>query len=245
MKKYFLLVSILTLLISCAKEESRPAMSVKNNNLILFHEETEGLVVENNPADLTFKSENRLIASVTDEGVVEGRVRGETTILVTSFDETATASVEVKTMINFLPEPYMVFGEDYETVKSKAASGEEIIELDNGFVIQRKIDNSDVIYLYMFENNKLDMSAFAFGTLSNISSIIVDFLLERYIPVAQTGAFSAGLISPEKDKLILFSTTDDKESIIVGYMKYDGNSESATRSIHSFDEKINKFMLND
>lgn len=64
MKKYFLWVPFLTLLISCAKEDVKPAMSVKNNNLILFHESTEALVVENNPGDLTFKSENSLIANL-------------------------------------------------------------------------------------------------------------------------------------------------------------------------------------
>ena len=87
MKKYFFLVSIIALLIGCSKDEAKPAMRVTNNNLILFHEGTEELVVENTPGDLTFESKNSLIASVTDEGVVEGRVRGETTILVTSFDE--------------------------------------------------------------------------------------------------------------------------------------------------------------
>lgn len=243
MKKYFLWVPLLTLLISCAKEEVKSVMSVKNNNLILFHESTEAIIVENNPGDLTFKSENSLIASVSDEGVVEGGVRGETTILVTSMNETAITTVEVKTLINYLPEPYLGFGETYETVKSKAASGEEIFELDNGFAIQRRIDKSDVIYLYMFENNKLEMSAFAFATLSNIASVIVDFLLERYIPVAQTGAYSAGLISPEMDKLILFSTSDDKSTIYVGYTKYDGNKESAVRSAKLFDEQINDFNL--
>lgn len=193
---------------------------------------------------MTFQSKNSLIASVSDEGVVEGGVRGVTTILVTSMDETTIATVEVKTLINYLPEPYLGFGETYETVKSNAASGGEIVELDDGFAIQRRIDKSDVIYLYMFENNKLKMSAFAFGTLSNIASVIVDFLLERYIPVAQTGAYSAGLISPEKDKLILFSTSDDKSTIYVGYTKYDGDKESAVRSTKLFDEQIRKIDLN-
>ncbi|MBK5196027.1 MAG: Ig-like domain-containing protein [Proteiniphilum sp.] len=242
MKKYFLLVPILTILFSCSKEEAKPALSIKNNELTLFRESTEELIVENNSSDVSFKSENNLIASVSEEGIVEGRVRGETTILVTSMEETATAIVEVKTLINFLPEPYLGFGENYETVKSKAAAGEEIIEIENGFGIQKRIDHSDVIYGYMFENNKLNLSMFACETLSNIASVIVDFLLERYIPVAQTGAYSAGFISPEKDKIILFSTSDDLRMIYVSYMEYDGNTETAVRSTKLFDEQIKRFV---
>lgn len=244
MKKYLLFLLALALISSCSKEDTKPPMSVKNNELVLFHESTEKLIVENNPGDLSFKSQNELIASVSDEGVVEGGVRGETTILITSLDETTTASIEVKTLINYLPEPYLGFGEDYETVKSKVAAGEEIIKLDDGFAISKRIDNSDVIYAYYFENNKLDISMFVFETLSNISDIIADFLLERYIPVTQTGALSFGLLSPEEDKLILLSTSEDNSLIYVGYTKYEGETNLSVQGTNFFNEKVTN-ILND
>ncbi|GEM_PF-1623860 len=230
MKKIYVLLIVLLFTLSCSKEDSKPPLSIKNNELVLFRENTEELIVEHNPGELSFKSQNPLIATVSDDGVVEGNVRGKTSILVTSLNETATANVEVKTLINYLPEPYLGFGEDYATVKTKVVSGEQFFNLENGFAVQKRIDNSNVIYGYSFENSKLKMSMFLFETLSNITSVIADFLLERYIPVAQTGAFSAGLISPEKDMIVLVSASDDNSYVYVAYTEYNGEESSTANA---------------
>ena len=85
---------------------------------------------------------------------------------------------------------------------------------------------------------------FVFETLSNISDIIADFLLERYIPVTQTGALSFGLLSPEEDKLILLSTSEDNSLIYVGYTKYEGETNLSVQGTNFFNEKITN-ILND
>lgn len=231
MKKLPLLLIALPFFFGCSKEEVKPAMSIKNDDITLFRESAETLIVENNPGDMLFESQNKLIASVSDEGVVEGGVRGETTVMVTSLGEVAVAKVVVNTIINYIPEPYLGFGENVETVKSKVNYDEDFIEMDDGFAVTRKIDKTDVVYVYGFEDGRLNMSFFMFKTLSNITSVITDFLLERYVPVSLTGAYSAGFISPEKDMAVLLSASDNKDYIYVGYMKYDGEAEAMARAL--------------
>lgn len=231
----------MTLLISCSKSEP-PAMSVKNKDITLFREGTEKLIVENAPEDISYKSENDLIAKVSEDGVIEGRVRGNTKIAITSGSESAIANVEVKTLINYIPEPYLGFGESMTSVKGKINTKETIIDIEDGFGFLQKVDGEDVLYAYTFEDDKLNLSFFAFNTISSLTSDISSMLLERYVPVTQTGTYSFGFISPDEKMAVLFTQSDDYRQIMVGYTEIGEDDLKSTRSneiIHRLEASLN------
>lgn len=247
MKKAFFILMVVGMVIamsSCEKEEVKPLMSIKNNEISIHHDGTEKLIVENAEGDITYSSENKLIADVSDDGIVTGRVKGSTKITVTAGGESATCKVEVKTLINFIPEPYQGFGEGYETVKNKIKDDGELIENDGSLGVMRTIDGTKFIYLYSFEGGKLESSGFVFSTLSKTLSSMMDFLLERYVPVTQTGTYSYAFISPDKKTAVYIKLSDDLELMYVIYFPYtETKSASAVYSIPENCKEMVKGLL--
>lgn len=229
MRKILFMMALTAMVLSgCSKEDVKPPMSIKNNDISISHEKTEKLIVENAVEAITYSSENELIAEISDDGIVTGGVKGSTKITVKSGQETAICNVTVETLINYIPEPNMQFGQSRTVIQNAIKSDGEVIVDDESLLQRRHVNGSDFIYIYMFENDKLKISAFAFETTSKTISVIADFLLERYIVVASTGTYEYTFISPDQKTAVGLFPSDDLSTIFVMYMPVE-ETRSTTR----------------
>lgn len=230
MKKYLLLacVAIAMLAVGCSKDnpnnpDTPPEvqLTVTPNVLTLTHDKTAKLTVEGSTGEtVTYKSESPFIASVSEDGTVRGRVRGETNIVVSSGGKSALCKVTVKTLINFIKEPILEFGQSVEYIKSKFPESSKVLEEDN--VIAYKSESSDIVYAYQFEDGKLSSSAIMIPVLSDDVKSVVDFLLERYVVVERTGTYSYMLISP--DRTLGVSVSKSGKELLIIFLPAKGNS---------------------
>lgn len=228
-KILFVMTLTAMVLTGCSKEDVKPPMSIKNNDLSIHHDGTVKLIVENAAEAVTYSSENELIAEVSDDGIVTGGVKGSTKITVKSGQETAICNVTVETLINYIPEPNMQFGQSRTVIKNAVKSDGEVIFDDESMYAQsRFVDGSEFLYIYLFEDDKLQVSIFAFETTSKTISVIADFLLERYIAVSSTKTYEYTFISPDQKTAVGLFPSDDLSTIFVMYMPVE-ETRSTTR----------------
>ncbi|HHT23006.1 MAG TPA: hypothetical protein GXZ87_06805 [Bacteroidales bacterium] len=227
MKKYSLLLLMsFFLVVGCKKDEPKLSITVEPTEVSLFRDGESKLAVKNAEGEITYKSENEFIAKVSNEGVITGKVIGETKVTVTALNGTTTTLVTVNPRIRFIPEPYTGFGNSVETVKSELTKrGDNFTVSENGTIMVKKvIDKSDVIYLYMFESSKLTSSAFACSITSQITSSVIDFYVERYVVASQTGSYSYVGFTPDKKIAVGISLLSDNSIVAVMYFPFNSSS---------------------
>ena len=218
MKKIIGILFISIIVLSCSKDEPVPVMTVQNKDIALYHDKTEAIVVKNAKDIVIYTPENKLIATVSEDGVVTGGVRGKTSIIVSSAGETASVNVSVSTLINFIPEPYLKFGQSFEAVKGELEKNGSVIVSNGNLVQLHTIDGKECSYVYLFENGNMKSCGFLIEVLSKTMGSIVDFLMERYVVVAKTGTYSYMFITPDKKTEIYLSPSDDMEYIVILYL---------------------------
>jgi hypothetical protein len=211
MKKVLsLLLAILPMLafVSCSKDES--GVTLNKSEVELYQKETFQLEVKGSDEKPKYSTENNLIASVDENGKVTGWVRGSTTILVNVGNTTLRCKVNVKTKLNFLPDPYLGFGEDYAKVKENAQKDmastiTDVREIDNAINVVRVIDGVEYDYIYSFKDAKLDHCMIALNIVRwpNKFEPLADFIAERFYVVRElSDDKKVGLISTDKKTLV-------------------------------------------
>lgn len=235
MRKVLFVTTLIAMILGgCSKEDVKKPLSIKNNDISINHDGTVQLIVENAEGAIYYSSENELIAEVCPKGVVTGGVKGNTKITVKSGEEIAICNVAVETLINYIPEPNMQFGQSRTVIKNavKSEVGVVVADIPTAYSHSRVVNGSEFLYIYMFENEKLEASAFAFETTSKTINVIADFLLERYIPVSSTGTYEYTFISPDQKIAVGLFPSDDLSTIFVMYMPVGGEMRSTTAGDH-------------
>lgn len=172
-------------LCSCSDDnDSTPGLD--KTEVTLYVEETITLTYSG--GDCTWTSDNPLIASV-ENGIITANHVGETIIHANEAD----CKVTVKPQYTKYYEPYINWGEGKNKVKQYMESYELAKEDDDQLAYRG--DNSILFYLYTFDNGKLNGSGFLTDLLE--SSYLVDYLLERYIPVSYDDTTFV-FVSPDK-----------------------------------------------
>ncbi len=133
--------------------------------------------------EFKWESDSSIVASVSGDGTVTGKIKGETTIRVTTNDGQFSGECQVKVNpINFLyVEPLFAFGEGMEYFKSNEnrTLGNQS---DDGLVFNDS--NVDVeMVMYLFENAKMYGGAVILKSTESVAERTIDFLRQRYIPV--------------------------------------------------------------
>lgn len=217
MKKILVyLVVIMPFLMSCGSDNDT-LISLNKSDVQLLHGETFQLKVTGSNDKPTYIVENSFIASVDEDGLVTGKVRGETDILVKAGEGTVKCHVKVNTKINFIPEPYLNFGQSFSSVKDIVTKDNDImpngIKITDGasIALLRKIDDVQYIYGYTFKNNVLESVMILYNAKayeSKLSSFL-SFILERYCPVTQTGTYQGIMITTDKKVMIVTDLSSD------------------------------------
>lgn len=216
MKKVLSLLSTILLtvtFVSCSKDDS--GISLNKTEVDLYQKETFMLEVKGSDEKPTYSAENNLIASVDENGKVIGWVRGSTTILANVGNTTLRCKVNVKTKLNFLPEPYLGFGEDYAKVKENAQKDmpstiKGIREVDNDFYVTQVVDGVEYDFIYTFKDGKLANCMIALNAVRWPTKFepLADFIAERYFVVRElSDSKKIALISTDKKILVVMTTS--------------------------------------
>ena len=187
MKKFLLLLALLVPMIAftgCGKDdEDEP--NVPNQTLNVGQTFTI-------PVNGEWTSDNKFIASV-DGQTLKGVCAGETSIR----NGEQSFKVTVQPTLSLYKEPCLQFGSSKNKVKD-AMRGFEEVETDSESLSYYYVDGSNVVmYIYNFENDGLKSTAVFLPTKMFTSSQVVDYLLERYIPVDASDKMAL-MISPDK-----------------------------------------------
>ena len=222
MKKILSFIGIAIIAISlsgCSKEESSStAIRIKNNEIKLFRGTEAKLVVENASGNIVYKSRNKNIATVSEDGVVKGNVRGVTNILAYAGGDSALCKVVVETKMNDLPEPILDFGKSRGDIKNKMPKGSEIVkDKDDTFAYRVIIKGVEIVYLYTFENGKMRLASFAFSVAKVESEDFASFLAERYIYKRKIDSNTYELFTPDYKTLVTVLMMPSSYTVMVAY----------------------------
>lgn len=200
-------------------DEEKPTLTP--SELSLYVDESATLTYKGD-GKCTWTSTEPLIASVTQNGVVTGKLVGNTTIKANDL----TCKVEVKPQYNTYYEPCMEWGCAQSVVKNHM-NGYVLNDADSES-LSYKGKGKAILYLYTFENNMLEMSGLAIS--SSYTSEITSFLSERYIPVLlDEDSYSFMFTDVKKNTLVVLQIYS-ASTLLIAYTRYPN---SDTRTIYT------------
>lgn len=176
MKKVLFLLPILVFLFlyGCSSDDDNTKLSLNKSTVTLNYKTTEQLEAT---GKVEWTSENDFVASVNENGVVEGKHVGKTFIIASNGTEEVKCAVEVTPKYNIYREPILDFGITKEELKGR--ENRELLSETSTTIKYRGNSGSAASEIaYAFKNGKMNGA----GALvkSSYSSIVMDFLIERY-----------------------------------------------------------------
>ena len=211
--------------IACNKDENAPkdvrGHLTRGTTIRLYVGETATI---NHDGDCNWSSKEPLIASVDNNGIVTAKLVGATDIYA-NYDYVWRVVVQPTSTID---EPYMTWGASMTSVRRFMENNgyDYINSASDDDLLMFRDNNNDVIYMYQFENNKLNSSAIGGSITSKIEEITF-FLLERYIPIyVDETQYIVYFTNIEKDLLIALAFNVSSNLMIALYAPYDYNSKT-------------------
>ena len=185
----WLMLSVL--FFSCSTEEDKSAESISNNEIMVFVGDTYTLTcTSKNPH---WSSDNALIASVQTGSdpvtcIVSGKHVGETIVRA---GNNLKCKVTVMPKVISFTEPHIDFGTSLSTIKERMA---------NNTILRTNSTSSDYSITYS-GTGKISSYSYVFSSSSNSAGLkaslfqislrdaeeLMDFLLERHIPMTHSG----------------------------------------------------------
>jgi hypothetical protein len=181
MKRILFYLAVLPMVFyGCSNNDEPDVISLKVSEKTLYHED-EYQIEATSKAAITYSSENEYHAMVSETGLVTAKFVGETNVLLSNSGETKSFKVIVKPKSNLYPEPEVKFGDSKSSIITKF--GTPGTETSSG-VAYSNYSNSAPILMFLFDSsNKL--TSYAIMVKSAYSSVLADFLLERYLAVSE------------------------------------------------------------
>lgn len=208
MKKLFALFLISVLFVGCnERQKQEPDVIILNERgKTLFYDDEYQIQAVSN-SEISYKSDNEFHAFVSDEGLVTARHVGETNILLSNAEDSKSFKVTVRPKSNLYPEPDVKFGDYRSSVKAKFGTPDS--ETTEAIAYANYSSAAPVVMFLFDSSDKLE--AYSVMVKSEYSSLLTDFLLERY------QAFS------QKDGVFLFadSLTPETTTKVIGLSLYN------------------------
>ena len=223
MKNKLLVIALLLVMFAgCTKDDPEPVLSLNSNSITLFSNGSNQLVVNNATTEkFTYTSDNSLIASVDDNGLITGERVGETTIKVSGTGFNGECKVAIKPLYNTFVEPITTFGISKSEVKAKET---RIIyqESDNLIVYTGNVFERYAVY--HFENGKLSSSMIVLSTA--YTTELGKYIAERYVVVSVSPVLALGT-----SKTFAVGTSLESTSYwAVLYFPYDSTKSASIKS---------------
>jgi hypothetical protein len=178
---------ILFSMAGCKKEE---VLSLNTTEITLKPNQTFNLVVSPDASGCVFRSENNNIAEAYSSGLIEARLVGKTSIVVTNTDKGYYAYCKVTVIPEYTMyrDPCLDFGKPKSNIKS--------------YETRQIAGETDSTILYSGENSNIDSLIYSFeksaytncicGIPANQSSLLENYMAERYV---YFGTIGNGLIA--------------------------------------------------
>lgn len=187
MKKFFFLLLLSTLLLSC-KTNSMSGLLIETDSISLFHGETAVIRASSDNGLLYYKSSNNLIAVVDEKGVVTANVVGIAEISVQDGKEAKICKVTVKPRFFISINPFINFGASIGEVKNtvKDVFIEELTMSNNSaektliYYNQKEDEKSRIAYEYHFLNDKLISTGVFVNNGVDFFNNLIQYLDETY-----------------------------------------------------------------
>lgn len=230
MKKLSLvLVAILAIvLMGCSKDKKVKLITLSTSSTTMHHGDTYQITAQCDDA-ISYTSNNEYHASVTNQGLITANYVGNTTIKLSSNEDTKTFNVTVAAESNLYPEPNISFGESKSSVISKLGTPDTSTETGIGYTSYSL--NAPKLAILFDENNCV--KSYGILVYSSFTSQLSTFLTERYVYVGY-----ANDIFMYMNGLTISSAT-----IIVGLELYNTNYWMAVYVPNSSKSEINHTEL--
>lgn len=216
------------IVISCGDDEEDDSIQITSSkNLSMNSGETSQ--IQCTQKSVTYESEDDFVATVSASGEIKASHVGSTDIKING---SKMIKVAVVPKYKNFDEPILDFGISMSKLKS-FEKNKPIKENDEGLSYDGTGDETGRIYL--FKNGKLSTSAMVVRPI--YSSILADFLLERYLVIdvdksKQTSTFVNGLTT-ETITMGINVSTENYQFLVV----YFPTADNATRSISQRDKE--------
>jgi hypothetical protein len=181
MKQFLFILAVLPILLAgCSKNDGLDLISLKVFEKTLYHK-GEYQIEATSKASISYVVENEYHAKVSLTGLITAGFVGETNILLSNGEDTKNFKVIVNPKSNLYPEPDVKFGDTKSSIIAKF--GTPYSETAT-IILYNDYSNAAPILMFQFDsNNKL--SSYAIMVKSSYSSALADFLLERYLVIAE------------------------------------------------------------
>ena len=175
--KMSLAVVGIAFLTACSSSDDEK-LSLSADKLTMHYEETEQLTATEK---VVWESEDKFVATVNANGLVEGGHVGKTNIVATSENGIAKCEIEIVPIYNTFTEPVLLQGA--KTKSDVKAKEKRTLNKETSTSLVYKGGNSaEKAVVYTFDDNG-KLSAAGVAISFAYTSELTDFLLERYQPV--------------------------------------------------------------
>ena len=220
MKKILLMLAMMlpmAMFTACSKDDEEKE-SVDTTPISLLVDDTHRIEMNITPSKVS--SENNFVASIDENGVVEGNHVGNTNV---SINDKYTIPVEVKGNYHLYDDPVTEWGCSTSYIKENQKQGSLKTE-DSDAIVYENCGNAEMI-TYLFENGKLN----GVGVILNSSYTdeVALHLKERYMFITETNNVIMGVNSYKKELATTIATitlSDNLRYWVVIYMPYNYNA---------------------
>ena len=232
MKNLLLLFALIaaTLISSCSKEDEKPQLTLDIITLEMKYKEIKQLTINNieDGATTKWSSNDEFIATVSSKGEVTAMHVGKTQIIVTSGDVELICEVIVSPELTLYERPNVEFGESKSYIKQIE---KRTLDSETESLLAYKDDKAIAIH-YLFEYEKLIVSAVILNLLSTDPEQLVDFLTERYNILGNDGEY---FIWTKNNMMI--AVTVQSYGIVVMYTDFDASKSLNMQTIAPMSQK--------
>ncbi len=169
-----------TFFVGCDKEKDPDVILLKVTEKSLYHESEYQIEATSN-SNITYLSENEYHAKVSESGLVTARFVGETNILLSNSEDSKKIKIIVNPLSNLYPEPNVNFGDTKSSIIAKLGTPDNETSTGIGY---SGYSNSAPILMFLFDDSN-KMTSYSLMVKSSYSSILADFLSERYLVVSE------------------------------------------------------------
>ncbi len=234
MKKGLVLLAVVLPLVlaGCSKDDEPDVISLEVSEKTLYSGD-EYQIEATSKAPINYTVENEYHAEVSETGLVTARFVGETNVLLSNGEDTKNFKVIVKPKYNLYPEPDVKFGDSKSSIIAKFGTPDDEIPSDAEIpsaILYIDYSNAAPILVFTIDSND-KLEGYFVMVKSIYSSTIVDFLLERYLPIGEEDGVFAFIndLNPTTATTLIGLQLYDTSYWMVMYMPIP-NTSTSTKS---------------
>ena len=177
-KKLLLLMTVLSLFFaSCSKDEYDESIRLDKDIYELYFEDNIQIEAKSS-LDITYHSENEIIAKVSKDGIITGGIVGKTKIVLNNGNETKTIEVIINPRYNLYPNPMEKVVPGLTTEELMEIFGEESISSSS----LRYLNYHPGAWLDVFLTvDKKNLQSLTVHVFDQTPDVVSEYLRERYI----------------------------------------------------------------